>query len=355
MNVLPSKFVTSSTAPVRGGVVVSDPTDRQSSSIPAPEISIVIPLHNEQETLQTLHQCLSETMHLASIDYEIIYVNDGSYDLTSPILTEIAAVDSHVVVAQLSRNFGHQAAITAGLELANGRAIIIMDGDLQDPPAVIIDMIHRWRDGSHVVYAIRTCRKESLIRRIGYWGFYRLHNMISDIAMPTDAGDFCLMDRKVVTAMMQLPECDRFVRGIRAFVGFRQDGIVYERAARYDGDSKYTLRKLTALAVDGMVNFSSLPIRAVLSCGLLLLVVSILLIATLMFTALTGTMESRFWLLLTTAVTIICSVQLISLGVIGEYIRRIFIEVKRRPSYILDTVIRSEATSTSGVGYVRSR
>ncbi|MCZ2340712.1 MAG: glycosyltransferase family 2 protein [Bacteroidales bacterium] len=355
MNALPPQFVSVTTSRIRVGDTVTNPKFCPHTRITSPEISIVIPLFNEQETMLTLHHSLSDAMQTASIDYEIIYVNDGSHDLTSQLLVELATADSHVVVIQLSRNFGHQAAITAGLDLAGGRAVVVMDGDMQDPPEVVVEMIQRWRKGVSVVYAIRTRRKEGYIHRLGYWGFYRLHNIISDINIPVDAGDFCLMDRQVVQSLIQMPERDRFIRGLRAFSGFRQEGIIYERAARFDGQSKYTIRKLIALAVDGLINFSSFPIRFILYSGLFAFAITLFALTILAIDVIVNHREPRIWALLLSLTTCICSVQLISLGVIGEYIRRIFIEVKGRPSYIIDTVIRNEMASSPGVSHVRSR
>src|SRR5439155_22561917 len=191
------------------------------------------------------------------VTYELVLVNDGSRDATAELLDELQARDAHVVVVHLSRNFGHQPAVSAGLELARGRAVIIMDGDLQDPPEVLDQFIAAWRAGNDVVYAIRTKRKEGLLKRTAYALFYRLLRAVSDLDIPLDSGDFCLMDRKVVDVLKHLPEQVRFVRGLRTFVGFRQTGVRYERAARNAGEPKYSLRALVGLAVDGLVSFSS--------------------------------------------------------------------------------------------------
>lgn len=355
VNVIPTTLPIIHTARVRVSERYSLIQSAQRAGITLPEISIVVPLYNEQDTLRTLHQCLSDVMPNMSVDYEIIYIDDGSCDRTSLILSDLAANDSRVVTARLSRNFGHQAAVTAGLDLATGQAVVVMDGDLQDPPSVIMEMIHRWRQGAQVVYAVRTKRKEGKIRCFGYWTFYRLLKSVSNIDIPLDTGDFCLMDRKVVAAMSQMPERDRFVRGLRAYTGFRQEGITYERAARYGGQSKYTLRKLTALACDGLMNFSSLPIRSILGAGVLFLVLTAISLAATIIDLIANGYSLRLWLLITMLTTLACGVQLTALGVIGEYIRRIFIEVKGRPGYILDTVSDQRHSASPGVGHVCSR
>ncbi len=184
------------------------------------------------------------------------------------MIDRLSAEDERVVSIHLSRNFGHQAAISAGLEHARGQAVVVMDGDLQDPPELIPDLIRLWRRGYDVVYAVRRSRREGLLKRIAYRSFYRLFGMISDLEIPLDSGDFCLMDRRVVDALNRLPERCRFVRGLRGFLGFRQVGLDYDRPAREAGRPKYTLRKLTGLAIDGLISFSSSPLRLVTYAGL---------------------------------------------------------------------------------------
>ena len=198
----------------------------------SPILSVVVPLFNEQETIRELHHRLAETLSSLGIPHEILLVNDGSRDATPELIRGLQQADKNVAAIHLSRNFGHQAAVSAGIDHARGNAVIVMDGDLQDPPEVLPFFVARWREGFEVVYAIRQDRKEGLIKRLGYYLFYRILGAISEIDIPLDSGDFCLMDRRVVDIIKHLPEKMRFIRGLRSFVGFRQVGVAYERAAR---------------------------------------------------------------------------------------------------------------------------
>ncbi len=245
--------------------------------MPEPVLSVVVPLYNEQENFPELHRRLMAAIDALAIDYELIFVNDGSRDDTPRLLNERQAVDPHLVVLHLSRNFGHQAAVSAGIDVAHGRAVLVMDGDLQDPPEVIPDFLAMWRQGYDVVYAVRQARKEGWFKKLGYTVFYRLLNSISDLEIPLDSGDFGLMDRRVVEAIKTLPERKRFVRGLRTFVGFRQVGLAYERAARGAGSPKYTIRGLLNLAVDGLVSFSSYPLRLVTYLGLITIAIGLII------------------------------------------------------------------------------
>ena len=265
------------------------------------------------------------------------------------MIDRLSAEDERVVAIHLSRNFGHQAAISAGLEHARGQAVVVMDGDLQDPPELIPDLIRLWRRGYDVVYAVRRSRREGLLKRIAYRAFYRLFGMISDLEIPLDSGDFCLMDRRVVDALNRLPERCRFVRGLRGFLGFRQVGLDYDRPAREAGRPKYTLRKLTGLAIDGLISFSSSPLRLVTYAGL----------------AAAGhrprpdrlghqrrhppSERPRGWASTMIVVLFMGAVQLLSLGVIGEYIRLIFLEAKQRPTYIVSELRRHPRPIQAGV------
>jgi len=236
----------------------------------------------------------------------------------------------------LSRNFGHQSAVSAGLDYARGRAVMIMDGDLQDPPEVIPEFIARWREGNDVVYAVRKHRKEGPVKRAGYFAFYRLLNAIGELNIPLDSGDFCLMDRRVVEALRSLPERKRFVRGLRTFVGFRQIGLAYERAAREAGQPKYTFGTLIGLAVDGLVSFSGYPLRLVTHLGLVSAALALTLAIWVFIDAYIQRSAPRGWASTIVVVLFMGSVQLISLGIIGEYIRLIFLESKGRPPYIVE-------------------
>lgn len=299
------------------------------------EISVVIPLYNEEENVAELHRRL--TAALASLDasYEVVFVDDGSRDATPRLIDELRGRDPHVSVVRLSRNFGHQPAVSAGIDHARGNAVMIMDGDLQDPPEVIPEFVAKWREGYEVVYAVRRQRKEGAVKRLGYFTFYRLLNAIGDLDIPLDSGDFCLMDRCVVEALRNLPERKRFVRGLRTYVGFRQTGLEYERAAREAGRPKYSMRALFGLAVDGLVSFSSYPLRLVTHLGLASAGLAVLLAIWVFVDAYTQRTSPRGWPSLIVVVLFMGSVQLISLGIIGEYIRLIFLESKSRPTYIL--------------------
>jgi dolichol-phosphate mannosyltransferase len=274
------------------------------------------------------------------IEPEIILVNDGSSDATPTMIHMLSQADPRVVGVMLSRNFGHQAAVSAGIAECTGDAVIVMDGDLQDPPEVLEQFIARWRDGAEVVYAVRTKRKEGLLKRTAYGAFYRLLRKLSDIDIPLDSGDFGLMDRKVVNALLALPERQRFVRGLRCFVGFRQEGLVYERAGREAGAPKYTFKALVRLAMDGLISFSSAPLNLITYLGLGSCVFALGLIAWVMGRAIIGQRPPEGWASTMVVVLFFGSVQLLSLGIIGEYLRRIFLEVKGRPTYIVRDVKR---------------
>lgn len=315
----------------------------------APELSVVVPLFNEEENLEELYRRLSETLEDLGTTGEFVFVNDGSSDTTGRILDDLAEHDERVRVLHLSRNFGHQAALSAGIDQAVGQAVILMDGDLQDPPEMLKRFVQAWREGHEVVYAIRTQRKEGWAKRTAYACFYRLLRTVSDLDIPLDSGDFCLLDRQVVMALRRLPERQRFVRGLRAYVGFRQIGLTCERAARHRGRPKYTWRALARLALDGLVGFSSLPLSLVTWLGLVTgvaavaLTIAVLIVPNLRAETLVG------WLGTLLAVLYLGALQLVSLGVIGEYLRRIFVETKARPTYIVRepsrrTMIRPRGT-----------
>ncbi|MFZ4644861.1 MAG: glycosyltransferase family 2 protein [Gemmataceae bacterium] len=305
-----------------------------------PRISFVIPLFNEQENLPELHRRLRAALDPLDIEPEIILVNDGSSDATPTMIHMLSQADPRVVGVMLSRNFGHQAAVSAGIAECTGDAVIVMDGDLQDPPEVLEQFIARWRDGAEVVYAVRTKRKEGLLKRTAYGAFYRLLRKLSDIDIPLDSGDFGLMDRKVVNALLALPERQRFVRGLRCFVGFRQEGLVYERAGREAGAPKYTFKALVRLAMDGLISFSSAPLNLITYLGLGSCVFALGLIAWVRGRAIIGQRPPEGWASTMVVVLFFGSVQLLSLGIIGEYLRRIFLEVKGRPTYIVRDVKR---------------
>ena len=312
-----------------------------------PLLSVVIPIYNEQATLSELYRRLTHVLseNLAELAYEIVFVNDGSIDGSIQILSELHADDPVVKVVNLSRNFGHQAALTAGLDYAKGDAVICMDGDVQDPPEIIPTLVARWRDGNDVVYAVRKLRKEGFIKRGCYAAFYRLLRRLSMVSIPLDAGDFALMDRRVVDCLKTLPERSRFIRGLRTWVGFRQTGVEYEREKRYAGTPKYTWPKLVHLAVNGLLSFSALPLRMATAVGFMISFCSLLGIIVALYLKLFTDQAIPGWTATVIPMLVLGGIQLLSIGILGEYIAQIFDEVKRRPLYLVDGVLDSERDS----------
>ena len=305
-----------------------------------PSLSVVVPFYDESANIRAMYNRLTASLGAVAPDCEFVFVDDGSADATPSLLDELAGHDSRVVVIHLSRNFGHQAAISAGIDHATGNGVVVMDGDLQDPPEVLPEFVAMWRRGYDVVYAIRTKRKENIVKRACYHVFYRLLHAISDLDIPIDSGDFCLMDRKVVDALTRLPERTRFVRGLRTFVGFRQIGLLYERAARAAGKPKYSMKALVRLAVDGLISFSSYPLHLATYFGFASAGAAIALTAWVVLDALYNRATPRGWASTLVIVLLMGSIQLLSLGIIGEYIRRIFLESKRRPTYVIGSIRR---------------
>ena len=299
------------------------------------KISIILPVYNEEENIQPIYERVTTVLQKLTKAYEIIFVNDGSRDRTAELLITLQKKDTYVRVLTFTRNFGHQAAVTAGLDHCTGDYVAILDADLQDPPEVLPEFLKKLEDGYDVVYAIRTSRKENFFKRVAYSGFYRLLKAVSNIDIPLDSGDFCVMTRRVVLTMRKLPERNRFVRGIRSWVGFKQTGLAYERAERHAGNSKYTFRKLLQLATDGILSFSYIPLRLMTFGGLFAFFMSIIGVFVALYLRLfTRTFVPGF---ATTVMLLMFSGGLImlGLGIIGEYIARIYDEVKQRPPYVL--------------------
>jgi glycosyltransferase involved in cell wall biosynthesis len=308
----------------------------------SPVVSVVVPLYNEQETISELYQRITSSLESLDLSYEVLFVNDGSRDETPVLLDALQRDDQRIGVIHFSRNFGHQAAVSAGLDHAAGQAVVVMDGDLQDPPEVIPQFVQLWHDGNEVVYAIRQNRKEGVIKRFGYYLFYRMLRIICDIDIPIDSGDFCLMDRKVVDVIKHLPERLRFIRGLRSFAGFRQVGHCYDRAARAAGKPKYSFGALVKLAVDGLVSFSSYPLHLVTYLGIASAGLALLLTIWVLVDAFYTGSGPRGWASTVVVVLFMSSIQLISLGIMGEYVRRIFIETKGRPTYIVRSFLKAD-------------
>jgi dolichol-phosphate mannosyltransferase len=285
---------------------------------------------------------------------EVVLVDDGSRDATPRLIDAVFEKHPNVVVVRLSRNFGHQAAISAGVVHARGRAVVVTDADLQDPPELIPRMLELWREGNDVVYAVRRRRREGFAKRLGYTAFYRLLGWVSELAIPRDSGDFCLMDRRVVNALNRLPERCRFVRGLRSFLGFRQIGLPYDRPSRRAGRPKYTLANLSGLAIDGLVSFSSRPLRMLTYLGIATAAVAVLLTVWVCNDALRHHTAPRGWASTMIVVLSMSSIQLLSLGIIGEYLRLIFLEAKGRPAYIVRELKRRKQRRLCGQQAERS-
>ncbi len=268
---------------------------------------------------------------------EIIFVDDGSKDKSINYIRELAEKDNRVCYVSLARNFGHQIALTAGLNYVTGQAVIVLDADLQDPPELVFEMIEKWNQGNQVIFAQRTYRhKESIIKRFTAFAFYRILKLLSEVEIPTDTGDFCLLDKKIVDILNSMPERNRYIRGLRSWIGFNQTAIHYERPPRYAGEVKYTYKKLFGLALDGLVSFSKLPLRISTYIGLIAAAGSIIMAFLVLYWRIFQP-DSQFtgFATILIAVFFLGAVQLISIGIIGEYIGKIYEEVKHRPLYTI--------------------
>ena len=304
-----------------------------------PTYSIVAPAFNEAETLPHFYERVIQVMENVGESFEIVLVNDGSRDRTYSILKELHEKDARVRVIDFSRNFGHQIAISAGLDYARGDAVIILDSDLQDPPEVIPALIARWRDGAEVVYAQRAKRKgETFFKLATAAAFYRLIRRITAVNIPSNTGDFRLLDRQVVDALVQMKEHHRFMRGLSAWVGFRQDAVLYERHERFAGTTKYPLTKMIRFSLDAITSFSHVPLQIATSLGFTLALISLIgILIAIILRLFTGAIVGQATTLI--MVLFMGGIQLIFLGVIGEYLGRIYDEVRARPLYIVRKVL----------------
>ncbi len=305
-----------------------------------PKYSFIIPVYNEEETLLEMYRRVRAVMDRMDGAVELIMVNDGSRDRSLSLLRDLHEKDSRVCYLSLARNFGHQIAVTAGLNYVRGDAIVILDADLQDPPELIPDLVEKWRQGYQVVYAQRTQRRqESWLKRLPAYVFYRLMQRLADVDIPLDTGDFCLMDRRVVDVLNRMPEHNRYIRGLRSWVGLPQTSIHFEREPRFAGDVKYTFRKSLSLAANGLVTFSRVPLRLSTYVGLLAAAVAILMaILVLYWRIFTPHSPLTGFATILIAVFFLGAVQLVSIGILGEYVGRIYEEVKGRPLYVLSEV-----------------
>lgn len=305
--------------------------------------SVVIPFLNEEENIPELYKRLTSVMTSIHKPYEIIFVDDGSEDGSIDLIRKIIDSDPRVLVVSLSRNYGHQVAVSAGIDHARGEAVIVMDADLQDPPEVLPSFMKKLDEGYDVVYAIRKKRKEGFLMRFLYALFYRMLQRVSNINVPLDSGDFCIMSHRVAMHLRGMKERNRFVRGVRSWVGFKQIGLEYERDKRYSGEAKYTFSKLIRLAFDGLVSFSYIPLRIASLVGFIISVINFIAIFVYMFIKLfTDLLMPRGFPTIIMIVLFLGGIQLITIGIIGEYIGRIYDEVKQRPFYIVKELLRSE-------------
>ncbi len=316
--------------------------------------SVVVPIYNEAEVLPALYERLTKVLEDAGGPYEIIFVDDGSTDESPSLLAGLRAQDVRVKVVSFSRNFGHQIAITAGLDYSSGDPVVVMDGDLQDPPEVIPRLIAEWQAGSEIVFAVREGRHgESLFKRMTASLFYRLLRRLTTTQVPVDAGDFRLMSRLAVEALKPIRERNRFVRGLVGWIGFRHTSIKYVRDGRYAGRTKYSLSKMIRFALNGIFSFSFLPLQVATYLGFGVSLISFAYLVYAVWLKLFTTRVVQGWTSVIVAVLFMGGVQLISLGVIGEYIGRIYEEVKQRPLYLVHALAGFEKASETGNGAQR--
>jgi dolichol-phosphate mannosyltransferase len=305
-----------------------------------PTLSLVLPIYNEEEVIPELHRRLQQFMSDLGLATEVVFVNDGSRDRSMELLREITAGEPRYRVLSFARNFGHQTAITAGVDYARGKAVVVMDADLQDPPEVVLQMVEKWHAGFDVVYGRRRKREgETWFKLVTARWFYRLFASMIPIEVPLDTGDFRLMSRRVIVALRELRETHRFVRGMVAWVGFKQTEVLYDRPGRFAGETKYPLRKMLRFAIDGITSFSVLPLRLSTYLGMLVSVGSVGVTVWALLAKYVFQHVVPGWTAIVVIMGIVAAAQLLMIGILGEYIGRIYEEVKRRPLYIVgDTV-----------------
>lgn len=304
-----------------------------------PELGVVIPCYNEEEVLPELFNELDELDQALPFPVYFLFVDDGSTDQTLEILAAACRRDPRFACLSFSRNFGHQDAVSAGLQHVRGDLVAVLDADLQDPPSVLPAFVEKWREGYDVVYGVRTNRKETLPLRLAYALFYRILKKIANVEVPLDAGDFALMDRRVVDVINRMPEHNRFIRGLRGWVGFRQTGVPYERLSRRSGASKYGVGKLVKLAFDGLMSFSAVPLRLASWFGALAAFLGFCYLVYALVCWTIGIALPKGWTSTIVIILFLGGVQLMVLGILGDYIGRIFDEVKNRPHYIQRTTL----------------
>ncbi len=309
------------------------------------KISVVIPMYYEEEVVKECYIRTKVVLNsLSNYEHEIIFVNDGSKDKTLEILEKIADEDKNVKVLSFSRNFGHQAAVTAGLKYVTGDCCLIIDSDMQDPPELLVDMMKLWEQGNDVIYAKRKARKgESKFKLLTAKMFYRILNGLSDVEIPKDTGDFRLADKKVIDVINSMPEHNKFLRGLFSWVGFKQAPIEYERQERFAGKTKYPLKKMLKLASDGIISFSTKPLKLIGGIGIISIFISIILLIYALVSYIFNLNNlAAGWTSMMVAITFFAGVQLVSIWMISEYIARIYDDTKKRPEYIIDKKINIE-------------
>lgn len=309
------------------------------------KISVVIPMYYEEEVAQECYERISKVLsQIEDYEYEIIFVNDGSKDKTLQILENIAKNDKKIKVISFSRNFGHQCAVTAGIKYVTGDAIVIIDADLQDPPELIPEMLKLWEDGHEVIYGKRKTREgESAFKLLTAKMFYKTLNALSDVDIPKDTGDFRLVDRKVIDVINELPEHNKFLRGLFSWVGFKQVPYEYERKERFAGRTKYPLKKMLKLASDGIISFSTKPLKLLGGLGIISIIISLII---LLYSIISWIFNlnnlTAGWTSIMVTLTLFSGIQLLSIWIMSEYIGRIYDETKQRPQYIIDKKINIE-------------
>ncbi len=308
-------------------------------------LDAVVPIYDEAEILPELNRRLRDVLADLGFDWRIIYVDDGSRDGSGEMLAAFADEHARVCVVHLSRNFGQQAAIAAGLSMADADAVVLLDGDLQDPPEVIPKLVDRWREGYDVVYAVKRKRKEGWLKRMMFSAFYRVLGAVSSIEIPADAGNFSLMDRSVVELINRMPERSRYVSGLRAYVGGRQVGVEFERAQRYDDEPRQSPRRLVRMGMDAVFAFSDLPLKLATLLGFLVSGVAFVVLLTVLYKRLFTGEAIIGWASTMTSILFIGGIQLLSVGVIGEYIGRIYNETKARPAWVVSRYRNFEPAS----------
>ncbi|MDE5075835.1 MAG: glycosyltransferase family 2 protein [Trichodesmium sp. St15_bin1_1] len=306
------------------------------------DYSVVIPIFNEEEIIPELWRRLSDILDRLDSSSEVIFINDGSVDNSLELLKEINHKNQEVKIISFSRNFGHQCALSAGIDHTNGKAVILMDGDLQDSPEAIISFLQLWQQGYDVVYAIRKNRKEKWLKRLAFKSFYYIQKKLSGIVTPMDAGIFSLMDRKVILTLRQMPERNKYLSGLRAYAGFKQIGVYVERGPRYRGQPKVSVSKLFKLAFDGIFSFSTIPLKIATILGLVSAIISFIIGLIGLYVKFILGQEFLSWAYGLTTTFFMGGIQLLSLGIIGEYIGRIYDEVRQRPYYIIQEKIGFE-------------